>query len=148
MKIPVSILSFVNNRLLIAQSKPLLISNDFCFCSYSITSLFLEKFGLLLEHRKIRVFYFSKATGNFNLPPLNLSILGDPILWPKNTWRYLGFHFDRKLSFYYYIDFYTNKVISTVKCLKILSNSTCRLVPHQKWLLYRSCVLLIVLYGF
>jgi len=35
-----------------------------------------------------------------------------------------------------------------VKCMKILGNSVRGLNPHQKKLLYRSCILLIVLYGF
>ena len=148
LKIPVSILSFVDNRLLIAQSKSLSILNDFLFCSYRITSLLLEKFRPILEHGKIEVFHFSRITGTFDLLSLDLSILGGPILWPKNTWRYLEFYFDRKLSFHHHIDFYTNKVISTIKYLKILGNSTWGLISHQKQLLYRSYVLPIALYGF
>ena len=35
-----------------------------------------------------------------------------------------------------------------VKCMKMLSNSTQGLFPYQKCLLYRTCILLIVLYGF
>ena len=38
--------------------------------------------------------------------------------------------------------------ISTVKCMKILGNSTSGLNLHQKWLLYKSCALPIALYGF
>ena len=49
LKILVSILSFVDNSLLIVQSKLLTISNSFLFCSYDITSSFLEKFGLIME---------------------------------------------------------------------------------------------------
>jgi len=56
--------------------------------------------------------------------------------------------FDRKLSFYNYIDFHANKVISTVKCMKILGNSTRGLNPNQKCLLYRSCAIPITLYSF
>ena len=130
LKIPVSILSFVNNGLLITQSKSLTILNNFIFCSYRVTSLFLEKFSLILEYGKMEVFYFSESTSVFNPPLLNLSVLGSPILWSKNTWRYLGFFFNRKLSFHHHIDYYTNKVISTIKCMKILRNSTHGLIPH------------------
>ena len=38
-------------------------------------------------------------------------------------WKYLDFIFNRKLSFHQHINFYSNKVMSTVKCMKILSNS-------------------------
>jgi len=58
LKILVSILSFVENGLLIAQSKSLTISNSLLFCSYNITSSLLEKFSLIIEHEKMEVFHF------------------------------------------------------------------------------------------
>ena len=60
----------------------------------------------------------------------------------------LGFIFDYKLMFRNYIDFYSNKVISTIKCMKLLSNSTRDINPLQKWQLYRCCALPIALYRF
>jgi len=74
-----SILSFVDDGLLIAYSKSLSILNDFFFCSYSITSLLLKKLGFLLEYGKTKFFHFSKATGNFDLSLLDLSVLEDLI---------------------------------------------------------------------
>jgi len=132
LKILVSILSFVNNGLFVAQSKSLLVSNSFLFCSYNIFSSLLEKFSLILEYGKIEVFHFSRFYGAFVPPPLNLSALGDPNLRPRNTWRYLGFIFNRKLLFHQYIDFYMSKVISTVKCIIILRNFIHGLILYQK----------------
>jgi len=63
-------------------------------------------------------------------------------------WKYLGFIIDRKLTFHQHIDFYANKSISTVKCMKIIGNSIQGINSFQKQLLYRSCVLPIALYGF
>jgi len=60
----------------------------------------------------------------------------------------LEYIFDRKLFFQQHIDFYANKAISTVKCMKILGNSVCSLASQQKHLLYRSCILPIALYEF
>ena len=60
----------------------------------------------------------------------------------------LGVHFDQKLTFHQYIDFYSNKAISTVKCMKFLGNSIWGINPIQKHLLYRCCILPIALYGF
>ena len=148
LKIPISILSFVDDGLLVVQSKFFSISNSLLFCSYNIVSSFLPRFGLIVEHSKTEVFHFTRLCGSFNPPPLNLSFIGGPILYPKDTWKYLGFIFNRKLSFHQHINFYSNKVISTVKCMKILGNSVRGLIPHQKHLLYRSCVLPIALYGF
>jgi len=122
LKIPVSILSFVDDGLLVAQSKSFNYSNSLLFCSYNIVFNLLSKFGLLIKHLKTEVFYFTRSHGIFNLSPLNLSSIGSPILYLKDFWKYLSFIFDRKLLFYQHINFYSNKVISTIKCMKILGN--------------------------
>ena len=67
LKIPVSILSLVDNGLLIAQSKSLTILNSFLFCSYNIVSSLLKKFSLIMEHGKTEVFHFSRSHGVLNL---------------------------------------------------------------------------------
>ena len=85
LKILVSILSFVDKSLLIAQSKSLSISNSLLFCSYNIASNLLTKFGLIIEQSKTEVFHFLRLFGAFNLPPLDLSALGGLILYPKET---------------------------------------------------------------
>ena len=111
-------------------------------------SKLLDSFGLVIEHFKTEIFHFSRSQGIFNPPPLDLSPLGSPILRPKDSWKYLGFIFDRKLSFHKHINFYANKAISMVKYMKLLRNSSRGINPMQKQLLYRCCALLIALYGF
>ena len=136
LKIPISILSFVDNGLFVAQSKFFTISNSHLFCSYNITSNLLKSFGLTMKYSKTEVFYFSRLHEYFDSLSLDLSILGGPIPCPGDTWKYLDFIFDRKLMFCQHINFYVNKAISMVKCMKILGNSTCGLISHQKQLLY------------
>ena len=148
LKIPISILSFVNNGLFISQSKLFPISNACLFSSYNVMTNLLSKFGLIVKHSKTEVFHFTGLQEFFNPPPLDLSPISGHILCLKNLWIYLGFIFDRKLSFHQHIDFYSNKVMLTVKCMKILSNSNYSLNLHQKRLLYRSCIIPIALYGF
>jgi len=144
----ISTLSFVDNGLLITQSKLFHLSNTRLFSNYNIALTLLSKFGLQVEHSKTEVFHFSRAYSAFNPPPLNLSPIGSLLLIPKDTWKYLGFIFNRKLCFHKHINYYANKAISTVKCMKIISNSTRDLIPQQKHLLYRSCALPITLYSF
>jgi len=124
LKIPISIISFVDNGLFILQNKSIAHSNANLFYSYNIISSLLSRYGLVVEHRKTDVFHFSRSHGAFNPPPLNLSSIGGFVLLPKETWRYLGFIFDQKLTFKSYIDFYTNKAISIIKCMKLLGNSS------------------------
>jgi len=132
LNLQISLLSFVENDLLITQSKSFKTSNAHFFCSYNVALNLLTKFSFQVKHSKTKVFYFSRVHGIFNPPLLDLSPLGGPILSPKISWQYLGFIFNRKLSFYSHIDFYTNKAISTIKCMKTLGNSTIGLNPCQK----------------
>ena len=118
------------------------------FYSYNVISSILSKYSLIIEYGKTDVFYFTRSHGTYNPPPLNLTPIGGPSLLPKETWRYLGFIFDCKLIFRSYLDFYSNKAISTIKYMKLLGNSTRGINPLQKKRLYRYCTLSIVLYGF
>jgi len=122
LKIPISILSFVDDGLIITQNKSLDISNSYLFCSYNVLSKLLDSFGLVIEHAKTEIFHFNRLHGVFNPPPLDLSLIGGPILRPKDTWKYLSFIFDQKLTFHQHIDHYSNKVIFMVKCMKLLGN--------------------------
>ena len=140
-------LSFVDDGLIIAQNKSILISNSQLFCSYNILSNLLTDFGLVIEHGKMEIFHFNRSHREFNPPPLDLSPLGGPVLCPKDSWKYLGFLFDRKLTFCQHLDFYSNKVLSTVKCMKLLGNSSRGISPFQKRQLYRCCIFPIVLYS-
>ena len=138
----------MDDGLFITQSNLIDISNSHLYCSYNILTKLLEKFGLVVEHSKTEIFHFNRSYGAFNPSPLDLSPLGEKVLLPSNMWKYLGFIFDRKLTFYQHVDFYVNKAISTVKYMKLLGNSSHGINPLQKCLLYRLCVLSIALYGF
>jgi len=92
----------------------------------------LSDFGLVIEHGKTEVFHFNRSHGAFNPPSLDLSPLGGLILCPKDSWKYLGFFFDWKLTFCQHIDFYSNKAISMAKCMKLLGNSSHDISPIQK----------------
>ena len=132
LKIPVSLISFVNDSLFISQNISWVVLNSHLFCSYHIMSSLLRQFGLIIKHGKTEVFYFSRLHSHFDYPSLNLSTLGSPILCSKETWHYLGFIFNRKLMFRQYINFYANKVLLTMKYMKILSNSSRGLILTQK----------------
>ena len=80
LKIPISILLFVDNGLIITQNKSWDISNSYLFCSYNVLSKLLDSFGFTIEHSKTEIFHFSKSQGFFNPSPLDLSLIGEPIL--------------------------------------------------------------------
>ena len=131
-KIPIFIISFINDSLFISQNKSISLSNANLFCSYNIISSLLTKFRLVVEHGKTEVFHFSRSHGVFNPPPLDLTPIGGPVLLPKATWWYLGFFFDQKLTFWHHINFYANKAISTIKYMRMLGNLSRRINPLQR----------------
>ena len=84
LKIPISIISFVDNGLFISQNKSISHSNANLFCNYNIISSLLMKFELVVEYGKTEVFHFSRSHKAFN-PLLDLIHIGDPVLLPKTT---------------------------------------------------------------
>ena len=61
LNLQISLLSFIDDGLLITQSKLFKFSNACLFCSYNVALNLLTKFGLQIEHSKTEVFYFSKS---------------------------------------------------------------------------------------
>jgi len=86
LKIPILILSFMDDGFFIAQHKFISISNANLYCSYSVISTLLMRFGLVVEHGKTKVFHFSRSHEVFNPLPLDLTPLGDSTLLPKTIW--------------------------------------------------------------
>jgi len=100
-----------------------------------------------MEHNKSEIFHFIRSQHPLN-PSLDLISVGGPVLSPKPIWRYLGFFFNQKLIFYYHVHHYATKCLSILNAMKLLDNSSQGILPTQKHLLYRMCVLPITLYGF
>ncbi|KXN84440.1 hypothetical protein AN958_12605 [Leucoagaricus sp. SymC.cos] len=114
-----------------------------------LTELF-QDFGLILKHKKSEVFNFSYVHNNAN-PPINLGFApftSSSPLCPKPYWRYLGFYFDQQLNFKEHVCYWSTKALSTVCSMCILGNSIQGLTPHQKRILYRSCVIPVTTYGY
>jgi len=84
LKIPISIISFIDDGLFISQNKSINISNSHLFCSYNVLTKLLEKFGLIVKHSKTEIFHFNRSQEVFNPSPLNLTPLGGSVLWPNN----------------------------------------------------------------
>jgi len=142
-----STLSYIDDSLLVSQGRTYNKTLLELTSSYSIISDLMASFGLVMEHDKSEIFHFSRAHNDSN-PKLDLSAIGASILKPKTYWRYLGFYFDRWLSFKEHVWFYSTKALTTVKAMGMLGNSSRSLLPLQKRLLYQSCVVPIATYGF
>ena len=72
LNITVSLISFVDDGLIISQNKSIDVSNLQLFYSYNVLSRLLIKFGLNIEHSKTEMFHFNRSYGMFN-PPFSTS---------------------------------------------------------------------------
>jgi len=78
LKIPVSIILFVDDGLFISQSKSFHISICCLFRSYNVISNLLKKFGLIVEYSKTKVFHFNRSQSVFNPLLLTFPLLEAP----------------------------------------------------------------------
>ena len=76
------ILSFVDDGLLISQGKTYNKTLPELYSSYRVVTDLMVTFGLVMEHDKSEIFYFSRAHNDLN-PELDLSAMGAPTLKPK-----------------------------------------------------------------
>ena len=84
----VSTLLFVDDGLLISQERDYNKSLSTLKYSYNVISYLFTAVGLVLEYKKLEIFHFSRTRINLNLL-LDLTDISGPILYPKDTWRYL-----------------------------------------------------------
>ncbi|CAA7271382.1 unnamed protein product [Cyclocybe aegerita] len=134
-----TLLSFVDDGTILAQSKQLDDNNVGLRKAYKITYLLFVAFALVLEHDKTELFHFSCRRDAYN-PSLDLGYAphtGATPLKPKTYWRYLGFYFDHGLTFQEHVRYYATKAFTTVQAMRMLGNSTRGLSPKQRRLLYQ-----------
>ena len=128
LNISTSILSFVDDGLLISQGKMYNITLPELYSSYRIVTDLMVCFGLVMEHDKSEIFHFSRVHNNLNLE-LDLSAIDAPTLKPKTYWRYLGFYFNQCLFFKEHVWYYSTKALFIVKAMDMLRNLTRGLLP-------------------
>jgi hypothetical protein len=95
------LISFVDDGTIMAQSPTLEANLPKLVRAYSVVHELTEAMGLILEHTKSEGFHFSRKHGDVN-PDIDLGYTpytGATPLRPGTTWRYLGFFFDRSLTF-------------------------------------------------
>jgi hypothetical protein len=132
-----TILSYVHDGTIITQSKSLTSNLEPLKKAYWIVDDLLHSFRLVLEHDKSEVFHFTRAHHD-TLPSLALN--SSTTLVPKLFWCYLGFYFDRSLSFKEHIYYYSTKAFSMVLVMRMLGNSSRGLTPLQKHLIQECSV--------
>ncbi|CAA7270631.1 unnamed protein product [Cyclocybe aegerita] len=117
-----TLLSFVDDGTILAQSKHLNDNNVGLCKAYKIIYLLFIAFALILEHDKTELFHFLHCHNAYN-PALDLGYAphtGATPLKAKTYWRYLGFYFDRRLMFHEHVCYYATKAFTTVQAMLVL----------------------------
>jgi hypothetical protein len=144
-----TLLLYVNNGTITAQTSAAKDNLDTLCVSYAVIFDLFTRLSLVLEHDKLKLFHFDCAHKPTN-PLLDLGYAlytGNTPLIPKTYWRYLGFFFDLKLMFNKYVWFYSTKVLTSVKAMCMLVNSSQGLSPKNKRTLYWLCVIPIAYFN-
>jgi len=145
-----SLLSYVDDGTVMAQSKSLDENRETLKDAYAVLLRLFVAIGLVLKHSKTKYFIFDRSHSDYS-PPIDLgyALYTGKNLWKPNLyWRYLGFYFDCKLLFHEHVRYHSTKALSSVKAIKMLGSSTRGLTPREKHLFYRLCVLPIATYGY
>ena len=132
------LISYVDDGTIIVQSKTWEDNLAKLKTAYKVVFELTQAMGLVLEHNKSEGFHFSRKHGDENLD-IDLGYApytGDTPLRPGTIWRYLGFFFDRALTFREHVKRYTNKSLTSVKAMLSLGNSVRGLRPKHKRVLY------------
>ena len=128
-----ALMSYVDDSTIIMQSKTWDTNLTKLWSAYSVVFELTQSLGLVLEHDK-EVFHFSRKNGDANpLVDLGYALFtGDSPLCLNTYWRYLGFFFDRSLSFQEHSKCYSTKALTMVKAMVSLGNSVRGLSPKNK----------------
>ena len=145
------LLSYVDDSTILVQSLSLQANVSSLRKAYALVFELFTALGLALEHDKTELMHFDRSNNRKDNPVLDLTpITGvrENYIKPKVHWRYLGFYFDRKLTFREHVRYYSTKALTTVKAMGMLGNSARGLSAYQKRLLYCTCVVPIATYGY
>jgi hypothetical protein len=128
------LISYVDDGIIIVQSDTWDKNIVKLKSAYKIVFDLTQSMGLVLEHSGSEGFHFSWKHSDSN-PDIDLGYApytGATPLHPGTTWRYLGFFFDRALTFREHVKHYTNKALTTVRAMLTLGNSVRGLRPKHK----------------
>ena len=127
-------MSYVNNGMIIVQSKTWDANLTKLWSAYSVMFELTQALGLVLEHDKSEVFHFSRKSGDANpLVDLGYALFtGDLPLRPNTYRRYPGSFFDWSLSFQEHLRWYSTKALTMVTAMVSLKNSVHRFSPKNK----------------
>jgi hypothetical protein len=143
-----TLITYVDDGLFTAQSPDIPQNCVMLRHAYMSMHEIFTAAGLVMEHDNNKLFHFTRARTGWDRP-INLGFapfMDETPLKPNRFWHYLGFFFDRKLTFQEHVQYYTTKSYTTVVVMRMLGNSAWGLSPKNKWILYHACVLPIATY--
>ena len=145
---PVSLISYIDDVGFLAISDSL-GENVITLKStlQTVQSLFTS-IGMKIDPDKCDLMHFSNQRGDNSSPSLTSSVNGlDVTITPPKFIRWLGFYFNRKLTFNDHTKIMCARASNVVSGLSCLGNTIVGMTPQHLRLLFKMCVVPVMTYG-
>ena len=104
--------------------------------------------GMKIDPDKSDLMHFSNRRGHNSSPSLSALINGQHVtISPPKFIRWLGFYFDRKLTFNDHTKIMCAKASNVMSGLSCLGNTITGMTPNHLHLLFKTCVVPVMTYG-
>ena len=108
----------------------------------------LERIGMRIDPDKSDLMHFSWKRGNSSSPSLTAQLYNQSVtITPPKSIQWLGFYFDRKLTFREHVNILTKRADNVANGLRCLGNTIHGISPANLRLLFKTCVIPVMTYG-
>ena len=144
----VSILCYVDDGMLYVSSHSLETNTQLLEAAYVRADQWLRSAGLAPDMDKRELMHYTRAASPA-LPPIVLRERAGNLttIHPRETVRWLGVHFDRKLSFNHHVGVLAGRAATAAGRLSMLANTVRGLTQINVRKLFNSCVKPILTYA-
>ena len=148
LSIPISLRSYIDDVGFLAISDSLEENVITLKATLNKAQLLFTSIGMKINPDKLDLMHFSNRRGHNSSPSLSAIINGQQVtISPPKFIRWLGFYFDRKLTFNDHTKIMCTKASNVVSSLSCLGNTMTGMTPNHLCLLFKTCVVPVMTYG-
>jgi len=140
---------YVDDGKLTVSSHSLDTNNYVLAKAYQLVDQWLHSAGLSPDKDKRELMHYTQRRRDKTSPHINLTNCDGTIstILVGSTIRWLEVHFDCKLLYNYHVTKMAAKAENAVACISMLANTIQGLSHYHLCLLYRTCILPIIIYA-
>lgn len=107
---------------------------------------YYHKWKIKINPNKTSAIFFTKRRKSCYIPNSCLHICNTPIEWANNI-RYLGIHFDKRLTFQFHVGHAIDKINKTIRLLYPIINRKSKLSNSNKLIIFKTIFRPSLVYG-